>query len=154
MRCWMRLHTLTERSVFIWYMNANVLRNFHLKQPSRARIHRFELKIAYFAQEFYEVYIIWVEYMYLTVELNLICWFERHLRMHTKFQLQCEMIYLKNIATTLQNCILYTTLTLAWWWRYQQQHILMSIANRSRLAFMSSTHNQCANTSLECITKS
>lgn len=103
----MRLHTW---SVFIWYMNANVLRNFRLKQPSRARIRRFELKITYFSEEFYEVYIIWVEYMYLTMELTLICWFERHLRMHTKFQLQCQMIYLKNIATTLQNCILYTTI--------------------------------------------
>lgn len=107
-----------------------------LKESPRIRIYRFGLKIAYFAQEFYEMCFV------PGFELNLIWRFVRQ----PKFQMQCQMIYLKTLPQ-LQRIAYFTPLALWWWRQQQQQH--WCLLQMSRIHVVDThTNNQCVQTHL------
>lgn len=121
-----RLHT---RSVCIYFV-------FEIFHSPRIRIYRFELKIAHFVQEFYEMCDV------PDFELNLIWRFVRQ----TKFQMQCQMIYLNTLLQPQPQRIAYFTPLALWWWRQQQQLrclLQMSLVSHSCRRH---THNVCKHT--------
>lgn len=108
-----------------------------LKESPRIRIYRFGLKIAYFAQEFYEMCFV------PGFELNLIWRFVRQ----PKFQMQCQMIYLKTLPQ-LQRIAYFTPLALWWWRQQQQQHWCLLQTSRIHVVDTQHTNNQCVQTHL------